>query len=89
MIKNAADEIQKITDFIELYQKKQKRKYEDLKQAFEAKEEVNKQLLDRVKELEDKLGFERKTVSVTQDALLKHAIIPPLSEPMAKASSLL
>ena len=42
LIKNAADEIQKITDFIEMYQNKQKRKYEVLKQAFESKESVNR-----------------------------------------------
>ena len=73
-----------------MYQNKQRRKYQDLKQSYDAKEEVMKRLVDRVQQLEDQLGSERKTVQETQDALIRHHVVnPPISEPMARASSLL
>ena len=36
-----------------MYQQKQRRKYQDLKQSYDAKEEVMKRLVDRVQQLED------------------------------------
>ena len=41
MIKNASEEIQNITQFIEQYQEKQRKKYEELKQAYEEKDKQN------------------------------------------------